>query len=745
MIGAGLDRAGLDAVTPTSGRMSASTAAAAAATGSESREGRTPALPIMPRSRLEGELCGHASFSYAAPRVLDATEVPTHGGELIVTGENFGELMEQGHGVVTTTTKEGQAEITVEWFDAVARDGTGAWVRAESVSVVVPHSVIRCVVGAGIDMVVGGEGDIEDEKGEGQSAGSTGDADNNDGDRNGKSNNTNSNTNNNARTPLRVTVAGISSNGTGTGASGAATSRQQELTNSGAFFHRSPPMVVDTFPPLLPPEGGPCEIIGLNFGPGSGPGVGVTVGNTRCEGASVVTYHTKISFDAPPLRRVRDDMAAKTSEETASIDGDHGGKEGEGRGAARKGEGQSASSLTALAEAEAGAALAFKLCVRVGGSVGETIVSYAEPPPPPTPSPRGLLGPSGQLNLAAGVAAGAGGGGGGEGGGASLSFDDSEGMTSSHRRERQLGGGRANALALAAATTAKAAQEQEIRGSLAAHAARRRAIADALALSSAAGTPALALARARAPGSRSGSGAGKRAQGAPRLPRTSWQPDAHAPRCTCCGALFVSSLVPLPFLLFSGGSPARGDGSGRGGGRERTGGGSGGKSAGVPTAAAGGPGCVDDFAAKVHGRHHCRRCGLVVCSRCSLRKRTVHSYTGLHRVCDGCVALEDAAAGGAGSGSSDGTHPTSSSLGSAAAGLVAGVGSEAGTADAAAASASATGAAASATKGAEGGVGAAATSSELGRRALDAEGEGQAKGRGIASDGSAHAYVFSFT
>ena len=73
-------------------------------------------------------LHGVGSLSFAAPVVTDTTPVATAGGEVIVTGDNFGTDVDV---------------ITVEWEDAEG------WHDAGRVELIVAHTVMRCALGAG--------------------------------------------------------------------------------------------------------------------------------------------------------------------------------------------------------------------------------------------------------------------------------------------------------------------------------------------------------------------------------------------------------------------------------------------------------------------------------------------------------------------------------------------------------------------------------------------------------------------
>ena len=78
------------------------------------------------------DLHGIGTFTYSPPMVLDTSVVTTVGGELVVTGSNFGSDAEL---------------VLVEWFCAA----TEAWEQCpvKSTEVLVAHTIIRCVVGQG--------------------------------------------------------------------------------------------------------------------------------------------------------------------------------------------------------------------------------------------------------------------------------------------------------------------------------------------------------------------------------------------------------------------------------------------------------------------------------------------------------------------------------------------------------------------------------------------------------------------
>ena len=75
-------------------------------------------------------LTGVSVYCYAEPVVAATTEVYTRGGELTVTGDNFGSEREL---------------LLVEWFNS----STNNWSEATGVEILVPHRIFKCNVGAG--------------------------------------------------------------------------------------------------------------------------------------------------------------------------------------------------------------------------------------------------------------------------------------------------------------------------------------------------------------------------------------------------------------------------------------------------------------------------------------------------------------------------------------------------------------------------------------------------------------------
>ena len=77
------------------------------------------------------KLNGAGTFAYSAPCISSTTAVYTRGGELTVTGENFGAERDL---------------LLVEWFN----NRLNTWCDATGVELLVPHRIFKCQVGAGI-------------------------------------------------------------------------------------------------------------------------------------------------------------------------------------------------------------------------------------------------------------------------------------------------------------------------------------------------------------------------------------------------------------------------------------------------------------------------------------------------------------------------------------------------------------------------------------------------------------------
>ena len=76
-------------------------------------------------------LAGVSTFSYAGPEVIKTSAVSTSGGELVVTGVNFGSDPDL---------------ILVQWYSRVDR----SWHACERVELLAAHTILRCLVGPGV-------------------------------------------------------------------------------------------------------------------------------------------------------------------------------------------------------------------------------------------------------------------------------------------------------------------------------------------------------------------------------------------------------------------------------------------------------------------------------------------------------------------------------------------------------------------------------------------------------------------
>ena len=77
------------------------------------------------------KLTGIGIYEYEKPKIMETTSVYTRGGELTVTGDNFGTDPEV---------------LLIEWFNT----RSNSWADATSVELLVPHRIFKCHVGPGV-------------------------------------------------------------------------------------------------------------------------------------------------------------------------------------------------------------------------------------------------------------------------------------------------------------------------------------------------------------------------------------------------------------------------------------------------------------------------------------------------------------------------------------------------------------------------------------------------------------------
>ena len=77
------------------------------------------------------KLTGVGKYQYQKPKIMETTSVYTRGGELTVTGDNFGTDPEV---------------LLIEWFNT----RSNSWADATSVELLVPHRIFKCHVGPGV-------------------------------------------------------------------------------------------------------------------------------------------------------------------------------------------------------------------------------------------------------------------------------------------------------------------------------------------------------------------------------------------------------------------------------------------------------------------------------------------------------------------------------------------------------------------------------------------------------------------
>ena len=77
------------------------------------------------------KLTGVGTYAYEKPNILETTSVYTRGGELTVTGDNFGTDAEL---------------LLIEWLNTRSNN----WADATSVELLVPHRIFKCHVGSGV-------------------------------------------------------------------------------------------------------------------------------------------------------------------------------------------------------------------------------------------------------------------------------------------------------------------------------------------------------------------------------------------------------------------------------------------------------------------------------------------------------------------------------------------------------------------------------------------------------------------
>jgi hypothetical protein len=203
-------------------------------------------------------LRGMSSYSYLPPLVDKTSVVNTTGGELIITGSNFGDNVEKvlvewydeedgnyGDGIDehvimendnvninTNETKEEKRSINNESKNR--KQTRGIWKTCTNVEMLVPHKVLRVVVGSGSG----------------------------------------------THAKLHVNVAGVQCQAT---------------------YNHALPFILETTP--VSAGGGPIDIIGKHFGTKSS-NVSVFIDGVQCTNVVIVAPHTKIRCIAPRVRPI---------------------------------------------------------------------------------------------------------------------------------------------------------------------------------------------------------------------------------------------------------------------------------------------------------------------------------------------------------------------------------------------------------------------------------------------------------